>query len=37
MSLDVEMGNNFSFGIRFKFETEFELKILESELFLNLI
>jgi hypothetical protein len=31
------LRNNFPFGIKFKFEIEFELKILKSELFLNLI
>jgi hypothetical protein len=31
------IGNNSPFRVMFKFETKFELKILEAELFLNLI
>jgi hypothetical protein len=36
MLLDSKIWNNFPFGIMFKFGTEFELKILEAELFFNL-
>jgi hypothetical protein len=30
------MGNNFAFGSKFNFETEFELQIMEEELLLHL-
>jgi hypothetical protein len=30
------MRNNFPFGIKFKFETKFEIKILETKLLLHL-
>jgi hypothetical protein len=36
MLLDSKIRNNFPFEIKFKFETEFELKILEEEPFLKL-
>jgi hypothetical protein len=35
MKIDWKIRNNFYFVIKLKFETEYELKILEAELFLN--
>jgi hypothetical protein len=37
MLIEYKVRNNFPFRIKFKFEIEFELKILEAELFFNLI
>jgi hypothetical protein len=37
MLIEYKVRNNFPFRIKFKLEIEFELKILEAELFFNLI
>jgi hypothetical protein len=37
MLVEYKIGKNFPCGIKFKFEIEFELKILETELNLKLI